>query len=32
MNWELHNKNWNKFVEKWKPFEKDLDLGGGVIK
>lgn len=32
MDWELHDRNWNKFVEKWKPFEKDLDLGGRLIK
>ena len=32
IDWDLHNRNWERFVNKWKPFEKDLDLGGRIIK
>jgi glycosyltransferase involved in cell wall biosynthesis len=28
MDWQLHDKNWNKFVEKWKPLENELNLEG----
>jgi len=28
MNWELHDKNWKKFVDRWQPLEKELNLEG----
>lgn len=28
MDWDLHNKNWNKFVEKWQKHENELNLEG----